>query len=64
MFGDLVHGSNFSEAELQKSIQNFVQSVALGGGYLFDYLKKGRGSYEDGYSAEELDESGRKLENR
>ena len=60
MFGDLVHGSNFSEAELQKSIQNFVQSVTLGGGYLFDYLKKGRGSYEDGYSAEELDESGRK----
>lgn len=60
MFGDLVHGSNFSEAELQKSIQNLVQSVALGGGYLFDYLKKGRGSYEDGYSAEELDESGRK----
>lgn len=60
MFGDLVHGSNFSEAELQESIKNLVQSVALGGGYLFDYLKKGRGSYEDGYSAEELDESGRK----
>lgn len=60
MFGDLVHGSNFSEAELQKSIQNLVQSVALGGGYLFDYLKKGRGSYEDGYSAEELDKSGNK----
>lgn len=60
MFGDLVHGSNFSEAELQKSIQNLVQSVTLGGGYLFDYLKKGRGSYEDGYSAEELDESGNK----
>lgn len=60
MFGDLVHGSNFSEAELQKSIQNLVESVTLGGGYLFDYLKKGRGSYEDGYSAEELDESGNK----
>ena len=60
MFGDLVHGSNFSEAELQKSIQNLVQSVTLGGGYLFDYLKKGRGSYEDGYSAEELDKSGNK----
>lgn len=60
MFGDLVHGSNFSEAELQKSIQNLVQSVTLGGGYLFDYLKKRRGSYEDGYSAEELDESGNK----
>lgn len=60
MFGDLVHGSNFSEAELQKSIQNLVESVTLGGGYLFDYLKKGRGSYKDGYSAEELDESGNK----
>lgn len=60
MFGDLVHGSNFSEAELQKSIQNLVESVTLGGGYLFDYIKKGRGSYEDGYSAEELDESGNK----
>lgn len=60
MFGDLVHGSNFSEAELQESIQKLVKSVTLGGGYLFDYLKKGRGSYEDGYSAEELDESGNK----
>ena len=60
MFGDLVHGSNFSEAELQTSIQKLVKSVTLGGGYLFDYLKKGRGSYEDGYSAEELDESGSK----
>lgn len=60
MFGDLVHGSNFSEAELQASIQKFVKSVTLGGGYLFDYLKKGRGSYEDGYSAEELDKSGNK----
>ena len=60
MFGDLVHGSNFSEAELQASIQKLVKSVTLGGGYLFDYLKKGRGSYEDGYSAEELDESGSK----
>lgn len=60
MFGDLVHGSNFSEAELQTSIQKLVKSVTLGGGYLFDYLKKGRGSYEDGYSAEELDESGNK----
>lgn len=60
MFGDLVHGSNFSEAELQESIQKLVKSVTLGGGYLFDYLKKGRGSYEDGYSAEELDESGSK----
>lgn len=60
MFGDLVHGSNFSEAELQASIQKFVKSVTLGGGYLFDYLKKGRGSYEDGYSAEELDEYGNK----
>jgi hypothetical protein len=27
---------------------------------LFDYLKKGRGSYEDGYSAEEVDKSGNK----
>lgn len=60
MFGDLVHGSNFSEAELQQSIQKLVKSVTLGGGYLFDYIKKGRGSYEDGYSAEELDESGNK----
>lgn len=60
MFGDLVHGSNFSEAELQASIQKLVKSVTLGGGYLFDYLKKGRGSYEDGYSAEELDKSGNK----
>lgn len=60
MFGDLVHGSNFSEAELQASIQKLVKSVTLGGGYLFDYLKKGRGSYEDGYSAEELDTSGNK----
>ncbi len=60
MFGDLVHGSNFSEAELQTSIQKFVESVTLGGGYLFDYLKKGRGSYEDGYSAEEVDKSGNK----
>lgn len=60
MFGDLVHGSNFSEAELQASIQKLVKSVTLGGGYLFDYLKKGKGSYEDGYSAEELDESGNK----
>lgn len=60
MFGDLVHGSNFSEAELQASIQKFVKSVTLGGGYLFDYLKKGRGSYEDGYSAEEIDKSGNK----
>lgn len=60
MFGDLVHGSNFSEAELQTSIQKLVKSVTLGGGYLFDYLKKGRGSYEDGYSAEELDKSGNK----
>lgn len=60
MFGDLVHGSNFSEAELQASIQKLVKSVTLGGGYLFDYLKKGRGSYEDGYSAEELDSSGNK----
>lgn len=40
MFGDLVHGSNFSEAELQESIQKLVKSVTLGGGYLFDYLKK------------------------
>ena len=60
MFGDLVHGSNFSEAELQASIQKLVKSVTLGGGYLFDYLKKRRGSYEDGYSAEELDKSGNK----
>lgn len=60
MFGDLVHGSNFSEAELQTSIQKLVKSVTLGGGYLFDYLKKGRGSYEDGYSAEEVDKSGNK----
>ena len=60
MFGDLVHGSNFSEAELQASIQKLVKSVTLGGGYLFDYLKKGRGSYEYGYSAEELDKSGNK----
>lgn len=60
MFGDLVHGSNFSEAELQQSIQKFVKSVALGGGYLFDYIKKTRGSYADGYSAEELDSKGNK----
>lgn len=58
MFGDIVYGSNMTLQTAQNAIQTFVQRVALGGGYLFDYLKKNRGSYEDGYKAEFTDEDG------
>lgn len=54
MFGDLVHGANFTETQLKQKIQDFVKSVALGGGYLFDYLKKNKGDYSDGYHAEKI----------
>lgn len=58
MFGDLVFGSNSTELNLQSEIQSLVQKVALAGGYLFDYIKKNRGSYADGYRAEKKDGGG------
>ena len=54
MFGDLVRGSGTTETNLKDSITSLVRSVALSGGYLFDYLKKNRGSYADGYNAEKI----------
>ena len=51
MFGDLVHGDKVSEKSLQNQIQKLVKGITLGGGYLFDYIKKNKGSYEDGYNA-------------
>lgn len=52
MFGDLVYGSNATKLQLQTAISQFVNKVALSGGYLFDYLKKNKGSYDLGYKAE------------
>lgn len=52
MFGDLVYGSNTTKLQLQTAISQFVNKVALSGGYLFDYLKKNKGSYDLGYKAE------------
>lgn len=52
MFGDMVWGKNSTELDLQKSITTLVQNVAYSGGYLFDYLKKQKGSYTDGYNKE------------
>lgn len=52
MFGDLVFGSNSTELQLQSNISDLVKKIALSGGYLFDYIKKKRGSYDDGYKAE------------
>lgn len=54
MFGDLVFGSNSTELQLQSNIASLVQKIALAGGYLFDYIKKKRGSYDDGYNAEKM----------
>lgn len=58
MFGDIVHSSALTDGDLQSKIQTLVQYTALGGGYLFDWLKKVRGEQTDGYSAEKLDEDG------
>lgn len=55
MFGDLVHGANFTEIQLQNKIQELTKYISLGGGYLFDYLKKNKGSYDDGYHAEKYE---------
>lgn len=52
MFGDMVWGKNSTELDLQKSITTLVQNVTYSGGYLFDYLKKHKGSYDDGYNKE------------
>ena len=52
MFGDLVFGSNSTENDLKNSISSFVRKVTLGGGYLFNYLRKKFGSQTDGYTAE------------
>ena len=52
MFGDLVYGSNATKLQLQTAISKFVNKVTLSGGYLFDYLKKNKGSYDLGYKAE------------
>lgn len=54
MFGDLVRGSGSTDTDLQNAITNLVKNVALSGGYLFDFLKKNKGAYEDGYNAEKL----------
>lgn len=54
MFGDIVYGSNSTLDQLQNTISQFVQRVALSGGYLFDYLKKKRGDYSEGYHAEKV----------
>lgn len=54
MFGDLVRGSGSTDTDLQNAITNLVKNVALSGGYLFDFLKKTKGAYEDGYNAEKL----------
>ena len=54
MYGDLVRGNGSTEADLQKALIKLTKSVALSGGYLFDYLKKNKGSYEDGYNAEKI----------
>lgn len=54
MFGDLVRGNGSTDTDLQNSIINLVKNVALAGGYLFDFLKKNKGSYEDGYNAEKI----------
>lgn len=52
MFGDMVWGKNSTELNLQKAITTLVQNVAYSGGFLFDYLKKNKGSYSDGYNKE------------
>lgn len=52
MFGDLVFGSNSTENDLKSSISNFVRKVTLGGGYLFNYLRKSFGPQSEGYTAE------------
>lgn len=54
MFGDLVRGNGSTDTDLQNAITNLVKSVALSGGYLFDFLKKNKGSYEEGYNAEKM----------
>nr|DAN06300.1 MAG TPA: hypothetical protein [Bacteriophage sp.] len=54
MFGDLVRGNGSTDTDLQNAITNLVKSVALSGGYLFDFLKKNKGSYEEGYNAEKI----------
>lgn len=54
MFGDLVWGSNQTEEGLQNLIVKFVQQVSRSGGYLFGYLKKRFGSYDNGYTAERM----------
>ncbi len=54
MFGDLVRGNGSTDTDLQNSITNLVKNVALSGGYLFDFLKKNKGSYEEGYNAEKI----------
>ena len=54
MFGDLVRGNGSTDADLQNAITNLVKNVALSGGYLFDFLKKNKGSYEEGYNAEKI----------
>lgn len=58
MFGDIVHSSALTDGDLQSKIQTLVQYTALGGGYIFDWLKKVRGAQEDGYSAEKIDDDG------
>lgn len=74
MFGDLVNGSDLSETESKKIIQNLVRHVALAGGYLFgdDLMKKSFSEsmkdhygYDTGYNAvgTKIDRSGNTLEN-
>ena len=54
MFGDLVVGSNSTENALKDSISSLVRKVSLGGGYLFNYLKKKFGPQSEGYNAEKV----------
>ena len=56
MFGDLVRGGSLTDIQLQDSIESLIQKIALAGGYLFDYIKKKRGSYSDGYHAEKMED--------
>lgn len=46
MLGDLVYGDSNT---YKSNIQNFVKQVALSGGYLFNYMKKKFGPYDEAY---------------
>ena len=52
MLGDLVYGDSNT---YKSNIQNFVKQVALSGGYLFNYIKKKFGPYDQAYHGVDSD---------